>query len=296
MKVLVVENEIYLAQNISAKLSENGFSCDIVTTLNDALSAGSYDIVLLSTNISGQNFYPIIDKYKETIIILMISYISNDTVAKPLKAGAKDYILKPFMMDELIRKIQHFGEFERTKRENRFYGNYIANMLDVDNVDVDVKRNPPFMVVGSSQKNIDAYVIAYAKKKGYNIEYLALSRAANKTKPTRVSEKALLYITGFEELKKGEKKELFENLDSTLYIISSLEEEFDFDIKTVNIKSQDVASFDSGGEILSVDEYIRIMIVNFQNKYPDTELSKKLGMSRKSLWEKRKKYGIQKRK
>ena len=49
-------------------------------------------------------------------------------------------------------------------------------------------------------------------------------------------------------------------------------------------------------EILSVDEYVKAMILNFEDKYPDTELSKKLGMSRKSLWEKRKKYGITKKK
>ena len=33
---------------------------------------------------------------------------------------------------------------------------------------------------------------------------------------------------------------------------------------------------------------------NFQDKYPDTELSRRLGISRKSLWEKRKKFGIEK--
>jgi DNA-binding NtrC family response regulator len=37
-----------------------------------------------------------------------------------------------------------------------------------------------------------------------------------------------------------------------------------------------------------------MMVLNFQNNYPDTELSKKLGISRKSLWEKRKKFGIEK--
>ena len=34
----------------------------------------------------------------------------------------------------------------------------------------------------------------------------------------------------------------------------------------------------------------------YQAKYPDTELSKKLGISRKSLWEKRKKYDVAKKK
>jgi len=296
MKVLIVENEIYLAQNISTKLSEYGYMSDIVTTLNDALNSGNYDIILLSTNISGQNFYPIIEKYKESIVILMISYISNDTVAKPLKAGARDYILKPFMMDELVRKIQHFGEFERVKRENRFYSNYISNFLDIENVDVDTKKSPPFLVMGSSQKSLDAYVITYTKKKGVNLEYIALNKFPNKSKISRVSDKSVLYLSGFETLKKVEKKELLEQLDGIPYIISSLEEEYDLPIKSIHIKSKESASFDAGGEIISVDEYIRIMIVNFQNKYPDTELSKKLGMSRKSLWEKRKKYGIQKRK
>jgi DNA-binding NtrC family response regulator len=49
-------------------------------------------------------------------------------------------------------------------------------------------------------------------------------------------------------------------------------------------------------EILSIEEYIKFIIQNHQHKLPDTELSKRLGISRKSLWEKRKKYGIFKQK
>ena len=49
-------------------------------------------------------------------------------------------------------------------------------------------------------------------------------------------------------------------------------------------------------EILTIDEYVRYIIVTYQNMLPDTDLSKKLGISRKSLWEKRKKYGLTKKK
>jgi DNA-binding NtrC family response regulator len=49
-------------------------------------------------------------------------------------------------------------------------------------------------------------------------------------------------------------------------------------------------------EILSIEDYIKFIILNHQHKLPDTELSKRLGISRKSLWEKRKKYGIFKQK
>ena len=37
MKILIVENEIYLAQSIASKLTEVGYKCDIATTVQDAL-------------------------------------------------------------------------------------------------------------------------------------------------------------------------------------------------------------------------------------------------------------------
>ena len=121
MKILIVENEIYLAQSIASKLNEVGYKCDIATTIADAMKQEKYDSVLLSTNISGQNFYPIIEKHKSSIIILMISYISNDTVSNPIKAGANDYIQKPFMIEELVRKLQYLNDFNITNKENSTY-------------------------------------------------------------------------------------------------------------------------------------------------------------------------------
>ena len=66
------------------------------------------------------------------------------------------------------------------------------------------------------------------------------------------------------------------------------------DFETVELKSTK-KSYDYS-EILSIDDYIKQTILNFEGRFPDTELSKRLGMSRKSLWEKRKKYGITKKK
>jgi DNA-binding response OmpR family regulator len=125
MRVLIVENELYLAQSIAAKLIDIGYVCEFASTLKEAEREEDFDVVLLSTNISDQNFYPVIEMYKDAIIILMVSYINNDTVSKPLKAGASDYILKPFMIEELIRKIEHFKMFHQLKEENRVLSSYI---------------------------------------------------------------------------------------------------------------------------------------------------------------------------
>jgi DNA-binding NtrC family response regulator len=48
--------------------------------------------------------------------------------------------------------------------------------------------------------------------------------------------------------------------------------------------------------IMSIEEYIKYIIKKYEGKYPDTELSRRLGISRKSLWEKRKKHGLTKKK
>ena len=70
--------------------------------------------------------------------------------------------------------------------------------------------------------------------------------------------------------------------------VSEFKNVFEINIKEITERFQD--------DVLSVDEYIKTMILKFEDRYPDTELSKRLGMSRKSLWEKRKKYGITKKK
>ena len=48
--------------------------------------------------------------------------------------------------------------------------------------------------------------------------------------------------------------------------------------------------------IMSIEEYIKYIIKKYESKFPDTELSRRLGISRKSLWEKRKKHGLNKKK
>jgi len=43
--------------------------------LQEAMANSSGDAYLLSTNLPGQNFNPLITKFKDKIIILMVSYI-----------------------------------------------------------------------------------------------------------------------------------------------------------------------------------------------------------------------------
>jgi len=296
MKILIVENEIYLAQSIASKLNEIGYTCEIAASIKDAIRDEKYDAVLLSTNISGQNFYPVIEKHKNSIIILMISYISNDTVSNPIKAGANDYIQKPFMIEELIRKLQHLRYFNALKKENATYKEYVNNLFDSSNLQpIITKTKLPLLLKTNFQKHADAIVFHYStiKKEPFTFVSLNCDNAIEKIAKTAPNE--LLYIVNFQNIKKSEKMKILNLIEDKRVIISTTD---------INEKQELINEIEAltenkvfvQGDILSIDDYVKYIITNFQEKFPDTELSKKLGISRKSLWEKRKKYGITKKK
>jgi DNA-binding NtrC family response regulator len=296
MKILIVENEIYLAQSIATKLTKVGYSCEIAATIKDAMREDRYDAVLLSTNISGQNFYPVIEKHKNAIIILMISYISNDTVTNPIKAGASDYIQKPFMIEELIRKLQHLTLFNSLKKENRTYKEYVNNLFESSDIKaIDPKTKLPILIKTSFQKHADAVVFHYSVEKKEPFVFISLSNPNAIEKIVKTPYNELLYIVDLQNIKKSDKAKIFNLIEDRRVIISTTDTTESYEgIEQMEITT-DSKVFDRS-DILSIDDYVKYVILNFQNKFPDTELSKKLGISRKSLWEKRKKYGIAKKK
>lgn len=295
MKILIVEDELYLAQSICNKLSDRGYECEYAATTKEAIKNNDYDVVLLSTNISGQNFMPVIHHYRDAIIILMVSYINNDTVSIPLREGAKDYILKPFMIEELLRKIEHFTEYERLKKENLTLVRYTAFTLGKGGApELSKKEKLPILVKAHYQINADAYAFALAKSKGLPLRLIFLTEPDARTALVNCDPKSITYLIGFETLKKGEKDEILALAASRNVVISTLNPQEHSPFAEVEFKSDHpVYEYD---DILDLDNYIKTIILNYQDKYPDTELSKKLGISRKSLWEKRKKYDLFKRK
>ena len=295
MKILIIENEVYLAQSIATKLGELGHVCEMCTSTKDAIRSTNYDVVLLSTNINGQDFHPVIETFKNSIVILMVSYISNDTVSKPLSAGAKDYILKPFMIEELVRKIDHYQDYEKLKKRNDAYEKYLAHSFanakhgqDLDNIEL------PLFVSSNFQKYADAFAFEYAQKQNLPIHFISLSDPKAMSEIESLAENALIYIIDYQTLKKADKKTFCDLIADKKAIVLSSDKIEDVEYPVIEIKNESNV-FDKG-EILPIEDYVKFIVLNYQEKYPDTELSKKLGISRKSLWEKRKKYDIVKKK
>ncbi|MGE4294393.1 MAG: response regulator [Campylobacterales bacterium] len=291
MKVLVVENEVYLAQSIAAKLQDAGYACEFAATTREALEHRGVDVLLLSSNFSDQYFHLLIEQYREKIIILMVSYINADTVTRPMNAGASDYILKPFMIEELIRKIEHFKEFRRIKNENRGLLSYVAQGFEELRCDgLGQASETPLLLITNHQRCADAYAFKLASQKRLSFFFHPLNGSVQLP---ALPKGALIYLSGLQTLKKNEKRELAEQLRKLPVVMSSTDDAeeapaAEFRIRHLKSQSQGLGE----GELLSIEEYVKLAILSNQNRYPDTELSKRLGISRKSLWEKRKKYGI----
>jgi len=293
MKIIIVENELYLAQSIASKLHEQGYDTEIFSSVKEAmLSQG--DVYLLSTNLPGQNTSPLITKFKDKIIILMVNYINNDTVGEPLKLGAKDYIVKPFMLEDLMRKIEHYKEYQALKKQTQLYQEYMDNLLCDIETDFNISQiSTPLVIETNYQRLIDKLVFNYVETNDMVLTFVPLSDTEWREKIINSSPSCLLYITEINALKKTEKAALLELLTNYNFILcSTINLESDFETITLNTDSK---LYDQN-EILTIDDYVKFIVNSFQYKFPDTELSKKLGISRKSLWEKRKKYGLFKKK
>ena len=113
MRVLVVEDEQRLAENISEALRETGLAVDHAA---DGLSGshmaeqGVYDAVVLDLMLpekSGQMVLRDLRSRKiATPVLILTAQEGKETTIELLNSGADDYLAKPFDLGELIARIK----------------------------------------------------------------------------------------------------------------------------------------------------------------------------------------------
>jgi len=285
MKITIVENELYLAQSIQNNLSEKlNARCEIFGSYDEAVKTDA-DIYLINTNLQG-NLKKLLTSKKEKIIILLVPYVTYETVMQPIELGADDYLQKPFSIEELIRKIKHLVKFYSLKEKLSLYEEFINFIFK----DIEFKLPNytfPIFIKSSLNKSVEKFIFDISQKENMAIKIIDLE----KFNEDKIVNKDIIYVClNYDKI---ENKDILNFLSKykTIFILpkkyDKIEKCIELNVTTPNILEDD---------ILSIEEYIKFIINSYQHKFPDTELSKKLGISRKSLWEKRKKYGIFKQK
>ena len=285
MKIIIVENELYLAQSIQNNLSEKlKANCEIYGSYNEVMDKEA-DVFIVNTNLKG-HLNNLITEKKDKIIILLVPYVTYANVTHPIEIGADDYLQKPFTIEELIRKIKHLREYYLIKEKVKKLESFIDFILK----DIELtlpKYSFPIFIKSSPTKTIEKFIYEIAKKENALIEIVDLEKFNKK----KFNDKNRIYFClNYEKIE----DEKILNYISKYKSVILLPKNYDKIEKCLEIEANTKNFFDE--EILSIEEYIKFIIKTHQHKFPDTELSKKLGISRKSLWEKRKKYGIFKQK
>src|SRR5690349_13983683 len=116
MRVLIVEDELFLAEAIRDGLRLEAIAADIAGDGDSALeqlAINSYDVVVLDRDIPGPNGDDIARRLAgeaESPRILMLTAADRlDDKESGFESGADDYLTKPFALRELVLRLRALG-------------------------------------------------------------------------------------------------------------------------------------------------------------------------------------------
>lgn len=148
MKILIIEDERELSQDIATYLSSDKYLCEQAYTFNEAMekiTLYSYDCILLDLSLPGGDGLKIVDEIKQreinSGIIIISARGSLDDKITGLKIGADDYLAKPFSLSELSVRIYALLRRHRFSRNNMLRSNdvmidLLAKTVSVNDVSV----------------------------------------------------------------------------------------------------------------------------------------------------------------
>lgn len=113
MRLLLVEDNVSLADELVASLSRQGYATDWLADGRDADYQGSsepYDLIVLDLGLPGKPGLDVLRAWRQrglaTPVLVLTARDSWAERIEGLKAGADDYLTKPFHPEELLLRIQ----------------------------------------------------------------------------------------------------------------------------------------------------------------------------------------------
>ncbi len=124
--ILVVDDDPAMRHLLSVILTDHGWEARAVSAAQDALrelEARDYDLVLTDVRMPGMDGLALLAAIQrlrpELTVIVMSAYGAQEAALEAMKAGAYDYLSKPFKRDEVVLVLRKAEERERLARENR---------------------------------------------------------------------------------------------------------------------------------------------------------------------------------
>jgi two-component system response regulator AtoC len=125
-RVLVVDDEENIRLVLRTLLRRNGYEVEVAANAEEALArvdAFAPDVILTDVRMPGRSGIDLVSDLRQrktpATLLVMSAYGNVELALDAIKAGAYDYIPKPFKPDEVILALRKAEERENLRRENR---------------------------------------------------------------------------------------------------------------------------------------------------------------------------------
>src|SRR3546814_8721162 len=147
MKILVIEDNLELAQNMTDYLQREGHVCELADNHHRAvnkLDAFSYDCLVLDIMLPDGNGLDILryikhEKIDSCVLIVSAKNALDDKVAG-LELGADDYLTKPFHLSELNARLKALYRRKYTQGDKEI--KFAEIFINIDTMETIVAGKP----------------------------------------------------------------------------------------------------------------------------------------------------------
>ena len=126
-RILIAEDEVNIRESIQEALSAH-YEAECHSSAESALSAaesGGFDLLITDIKMGKMTGIELLTAFKkknpDTPVIVMTAYSSVQSAVEAMKAGADEYVPKPFPLEELEIKVRTLLEKSRAKKERDYY-------------------------------------------------------------------------------------------------------------------------------------------------------------------------------
>jgi DNA-binding NtrC family response regulator len=124
-KILIVDDEKDILRALEFILSREGYSVSTATSGEEAielLKKDEYDLVLTDLRMEGMDGLEVLQRTLQmrpsTLVIIMTAYATVESAVTAMKMGASDYIVKPFINEDVKMRIKRLLDHKRLLQEN----------------------------------------------------------------------------------------------------------------------------------------------------------------------------------
>jgi DNA-binding NtrC family response regulator len=143
-RVLIVEDEDKLRRTLELQLLDSGFDVEKASSAEEALPlTDTADLILTDFKLpkmTGLEMLQIIRRADSHVpVVVMTAYGTVESAVEAMKAGAADFLLKPFSLDQLISVVSKALEIRNLREENRQLKEELGRKYSWNNI---VGRSP----------------------------------------------------------------------------------------------------------------------------------------------------------